>query len=268
MLRGGATILSLLLPGVAIAQAPVSLHATYDTYAAGMHVARVETGFSLGPRTYQVNLGYRTTGLAGFFVRGHEFDFVTGAWHGLHASPARFTGEGVWRGIDRQVVIDYQGGRPVIRQLVPPNDAEREPVPEDLRANTVDTLSALAELIRVVDATGRCDAKARTYDGRRAVEIEAHTVGNEELQPTGRSSFAGTALRCNFSGRMLAGFLFADDRQRDGRPMHGSAWLAPITANGPRAPVRMTFETKWFGEATMYVTEAGPGSDIKIAREN
>ena len=42
-----------------------------------------------------------------------------------------------------------------------------------LQANTMDTLSALAELIRMVDATGRCEATAHTYDGRRAVAIEA-----------------------------------------------------------------------------------------------
>ncbi len=268
MLRCGATILSLLLPCAAFAQAPVSLHATYDTYAAGMHVARVETRLSLGPWTYQVNLGYRTTGLAGLFVRGHQLDLVSGTWQGLRASPSRFVGEGSWRGIDRHAVIEYQNGRPIIRQLVPPNDGEREPVPDGLRVNTVDTLSALAELIRVVESTGRCETKARTYDGRRAIEVEARTVGNEDLQPTDRSSFAGRALRCDFSGRMLAGFLFDDNRERDGRPMHGSAWLAPITANGPRAPVRMTFETKWFGDATMYLTDAGPGSEAKIARDD
>jgi hypothetical protein len=266
MLRYGATILSLLLPGAALAQAPVSLHASYDTYAAGMHVAKVETGLSLGPRTYQINLAYRTTGLAGFFVRGHQYDFVNGNWRGLRATPSRFVGEGSWRGIDRQAEIEYQDGKPVIRQLMPPNDVEREPVPDGLKTNTVDTLSALAELIRVVDSTGRCESAARTYDGRRAVQIEAHTAGEELLEPTNLSSFAGKALRCDFSGRMLAGFLFADDRAREGRPMHGSAWLAPVAGSGPRLPVRMTFETKWFGDATMYLTGVGPGSDVKIAR--
>jgi hypothetical protein len=266
MLRYGAIILSLLLPGAALAQAPLSLHASYDTYAAGIHVAKVETGLSFGPWTYQINLGYRTTGLAGFFVRGHQYDLVNGSWHGLRATPSRFLGEGTWRGIDRQAEIEYQDGRPIIRQLMPPNDLEREPVPDGLRANTVDTLSALAELIRVVDSTGRCEAAARTFDGRRTVQVEAKTAGDETLEPTNLSSFAGRALRCDFSGRMLAGFLFGEDRTREGRPMHGSAWLAPITGGGPRLPVRMTFETKWFGDATMYLTGVGPGSDVRIAR--
>jgi hypothetical protein len=85
-------------------------------------------------------------------------------------------------------------------------------------------------LIHVVATTGRCEANVRTYDGRRAVEIEAHTVGEEMLETNSRSSFAGKTLRCDFSGRMLSGFKFGDDRQRDSKPMHGSAWLAPVVA--------------------------------------
>ena len=86
------------------------------------------------------------------------------------------------------------------------------------------------------------------------------------LEATGRSSFAGPALRCDFTGRMLAGFLLGDDRERDRRPVRGSAWLAPVTSGGPRLPVRMTFETRWFGEATMYLVDVGSGSDTKVAR--
>jgi hypothetical protein len=271
MLRYGATLLSFLLPCASFAQAPaqpaVSFHASYETYAAGMHVAQVETGLSFGARTYQASLGYHTTGMVGFFFRGHQFDLASGSWDGIRAKPSRFVGEGSWRGIDRQVEIEYHDGKPIIRQLMPPNDAEREPVPDTLQANTIDTVSALVELIRVVNSTGRCETAARTFDGRRAVEIEAHTAGEEMLEPTSRSSFAGKALRCDFAGRMQAGFLFGDDRERDSRPMHGSAWLAPL-AGGPRLPVRMAFETKWFGESTMYLTGIDPGFDVKVAGGN
>jgi hypothetical protein len=273
MLRYGLTLLSCLLPCAALAQTPtsasrISLHASYDTYAAGMRVAEVETGFSFGPWTYQLNLEYHTTGAVGFFFSGHQFGVANGSWHGVQAEPSRFVGEGLWRGVDRQVDIEYKDGKPIIRLLTPANDEEREPVPDAVQANTIDTLSALAEMIRVVEATGRCETTARTFDGRRAVEIEARTVGEESLEPTDRSSFAGKALRCNFSGRMVAGFWLGDDRERDRQPLHGTAWLAPVASGGPRLPVRMSFETRWFGDATMYLTSVGPGSDIKVARTN
>jgi hypothetical protein len=233
-----------------------------------MHVAEVDSGFSFGPWNYQMNLGYHTTGMVGFFFRGHQFDTVTGAWHGGHAAPQAFVGRGEWRGEQRLAEIDYLHGTPTIRQLVPPNVQEREPVPDSLQANSIDTLSALAELMHVVKTTGRCETTVRTYDGRRAVEIEAHTVGDEILPSTPRSSFAGRALRCDFSGRMLAGFKFDDDREHDSKPMHGSAWLAAIVPGAPPLPVRMAFETRWFGDATMYLTGIGPASDLRVARGN
>ncbi|WP_158924358.1 DUF3108 domain-containing protein [Acidisphaera sp. S103] len=243
----------------------LAMHAQYETYAAGIRVAEVEAGLWFGPFSYQMTLGYHTTGLVGFLFRGHQFDRADGAWQGGRAEPSAFVGQGEWRGVGRLAEIDYRQGRPVIRTLVPPNLAEREPVPEALQINTVDTLSALAELIHVVAETGRCETVVRTYDGRRAVEIEAHTVGEELLEANSRSSFAGRALRCDFSGRMLSGFKFGDDRARDGRPMHGSAWLAPVVAGGSPVPVRMAFETRWFGDAVMYLTGVGPGFGAQVA---
>jgi hypothetical protein len=233
-----------------------------------MHVADVESSFSFGPWNYQMNLGYHTTGVVGFFFGGHQYDRVSGSWQGGVAAPSEFVGQGRWRGVDRLAEIAYQHGKPMIRQLLPPNADEREVVPDSLQDHSIDTLSALAELIHVVAQTGRCETAVRTYDGRRVVEIEAHTAGEETLAANDRSSFAGKALRCDFSGRMLAGFKFGDDRERNGKPIHGSAWLAPVAAGGPALPVRMAFETRWFGNATMYLTGVGPGVDQKVARRN
>ena len=59
-----------------------------------------------------------------------------------------FSGEGIWRGLHRNTLIDYSHGQPRIRSLVPPNETERQAVSAELQANTMDILSALAELMR------------------------------------------------------------------------------------------------------------------------
>lgn len=266
--RFSAALVGCFLPWATLAQTTASLHASYETYAAGLQVAAVDSGITIGPKGYDMSLAFQTTGMVGFFMSGHQVDHVSGLFQGKRAVPSRFIGQGQWRGTERVAEIDYQQGKPVVRQLQPPNENEREPVPDPLQVSSIDTLSALMELVHTVAETGRCETAVRTYDGRRAVAIEAHTVGFETLEPTGRSSFAGKALHCDFSGHMLAGFKFDDDRARDGRPMHGSAWLAPVVAGGPPLPVRMAFETKWFGDATMYLTRIGPGADLKVARGN
>jgi hypothetical protein len=268
MVRCSVLLLGLVLPAAALGQSPVGVHTSYRTYAAGIPVAQVDAGLNLGPRGYQMQLAYHTTGLVGFFHSGHQQDTVSGTFSGEQARPSRYLGEGYWRGRNRTVEIDYTQGHPTIRQLVPLNDEEREPVPELMRNGTVDNLSALAQLIRAVAATGRCDTSARTFDGRRLVDIRARTVGEEDLPPTDRSSFAGKALRCDFEGRLLAGFMHDDERARESRPMRGSAWLARTLPGSIPMPVRMTFETRWFGDATMYLIDVGPGGDLRVASGN
>ena len=270
MLRCWAGLIGFLLPCAALAQrpAPPVYHASYETYAAGVPVAEVDSGFSFGPEGYRMNLGYHTTGVVALFVQGHQFDSVSGSWQGERAVPDRFVGTGRWHGEDRIAEIDYPHGQPAIRQLVPPNLGELEPVPESLQDNSIDALSALAQLIHTFKDTGRCETTVRTYDGRRAVEIEANTVGEETLAQTPRSSFAGKTLRCDFSGRLVAGFKLGDNRARAQTPMHGSAWLARVVAGAPPVPVRIAFQTRWFGDANMYLTGIGPGSDLKVAQGN
>jgi hypothetical protein len=251
---------ALGLAGSPVFGATNEIRATYDTYAAGMQVAQMEAGFGIGPWNYQVRMAYRTTGLVGLFYSGHQFSEADGSWGASGPAPRAFSGMGVWHGQDRVIQIDYQQGRPVVRSLVPPNDNEREPVPESVQTNSVDTLSALVELIRRVGETGRCEAKVRTFDGRRASDITATTVGQEVLEPTGRSSYSGPALRCDFVGQMVAGFMHQDRSPADRKPLHGSAWLARVVPDGPPVPVRMEFQTRWFGDATMYLTSISTGA--------
>ena len=80
-------------------------------------------------------------------------------------------------------------------------------MPAALQANTMDTLSALVQLMRRVEQAGRCDTHVRTYDGRRVLDIAARTGGQELLEPAHDSIYRGQALRCDFEGSELAGFL-------------------------------------------------------------
>jgi hypothetical protein len=242
-------------------------HASYNVFAAGLHVAVVDAGFDLAPASYRMQLAYHTTGLVGFFFRGHQINTVQGTWDAELPKPEEFFGDGYWRGIHRITRIDFSHGEPEVRELVPPNETERQPVPSDLRANTIDTLSALAELIRRVGATTRCDTTVHTYDGRRVTEVTARTVRMEIIPPSDRSAYSGPALRCDFEGRMLAGFLLNSNRATDERPLHGTAWLAQVIPAMPPLPVRMAFQTRWFGEATMFLEHAALGP-LSLRYEN
>jgi hypothetical protein len=256
MRRAASSLLGLLLliPAPAPAQEAAELHASYNLYAAGFHVAKIEVVFGVGPRNYEVRLDYHTTGLAALFHHGHQLSTVVGTWNADRPQPQEFQVIGVWQGEDKVTLMDYLHGQPLVRRLIPSQEKEREPVPLALQQNSVDSLSALALLVRRVADTGRCEASVRTFDGNRASEITAHTAGEEVLPPNDRSSFSGKALRCDFLGQMLAGFLYEDSSAYDRRPLHGSAWLANVFPGQPPVPVQMQFETHWFGDAHMYLT--------------
>jgi hypothetical protein len=237
------------------AQPAAPIRATYEIYAMGLPVAELRTTFTIGERDYRIDIAYETTGLIGALFRGRQVSSVQGAWIGDRPVPLRFSGDGFWHGEARRVVIDYQRSTPLIRVLSPP-PADREPVPPALQVGTMDTLSAMALLIRHVARTGSCEARAETFDGLRLADIAAHTAGRETIPASSRSSYSGPALRCDFDGRLQAGFLRDDDRAEAARPQHGSAWLAPAVPGGPPIPVQLTFETRWSGQATMYLTGA------------
>lgn len=267
MRRAAPSLLGLLLliPVPSPAREAPELHASYSIYAAGFHVMDVEVAFGVGPRNYAVRLSYQTTGVVGFFHHGHQLSTVVGRWDADRPQPEEFQAIGVWQGEDKVTLIDYLHGQPLIRRLEPPQAKEREPVPPSLQQNSVDSLSALALLIRRVADFGRCEASVHTFDGNRASEISAHTAGEQVLAPTSLSIFSGKALRCDFLGQMLAGFLYEDNSPYDRRPVHGSAWLATVIPGEPPVPVQMQFETKWFGDARMYLTHLDETPATEIA---
>jgi hypothetical protein len=258
--------LLLVLAAPASAAAPkTNIRIGYDVYAHGLQVASFDANYDIAEGGYSVAVAYRTTGLIGAMFGGHQLSVAQGAWQGTRALPLHVSGDGFWRGEPHKLEIDYEHGDPVIRDLEPPNEPEREPVPPELQARTIDSLSAMMLLVRNVAETGRCDADVTTFDGRRAVRVTARTIGPEALEPTSRSTFAGPTMRCDFEGTLLAGGL-RDDQAAAKRPKHGSAWFAPAVAGQPPVPVRVTFETSWFGDATMYVTKATAQGDGVAAR--
>lgn len=257
MVRLAALLTLLSCAAPAVAQPPAQL--TYAAYAAGFTVLKLATRVSLGPQGYEVAVAGRTAGMAGAF---HHADWITtarGVRSGGGARPAVFESRGRSGGAPRHVRIEYRP-QVALTALEPEDDGYHEPVPAPLRQDTIDTLSAMAELLRAASATGRCEGAARVFDGRRLSRIVATTEGTQMLPPSARSAYAGPALRCAFEGEQLAGFARDGASGRARKPQRGVAWLAALSPGGPLLPVRVQFETRWLGAATLYLTGGFSGA--------
>ena len=249
-----AGLLGLPLLCVPAAAQPASVQLSYATYIAGLSAADVQASIALSPQRYRLHLSYRLTGLVGAIVHGEGASTVEGRFDGTAPQPIGLFTTGHFRGRAYVTEIGWQNGRPAIMRQEPPDSDEREPVPEALQANTIDSLSAMAALLRQVASAGGCDGTRRTFDGRRLSELQARTVGVDDLPETSRSSFKGVALRCDFEGRQIAGFLRDADQAGLRRVQRGSAWFAPLKPGALPVPVRVTFDARTFGEATLYLT--------------
>jgi hypothetical protein len=230
----------------------------FELYGLGFPVAASSMRFDLTPSTYRMELSYQTTGLAKW-VAGDSLDqTVSGTFQHDQPIPLQFSSAGRLKGHDRMVTLVYHDGDPTTTAINPPNETEREIVPPERRDHTIDTLSATIEILHLAARTGRCDLRVNTYDGRRLEVFESHTVGEEELPPTNRSTFSGSALRCDYSSRPVAGLRLGDGRDDDARTRAGTIWLAPVTPGGQRLPVHGLVDVRFLGQATMYLTGVTP----------
>ncbi len=252
-----AVTLILLAPPAMARDTNVLLH--FQAVSRGLAVLRMDAALRLTATGYGLRVSYHTVGVAGFFYPGQEDDAVSGAWDEAGPQPAQYLAEGTWRGHWRQTRVVYHAQIPTVAAAIPPIAQERYPVPPDLLPGTIDTLSALVGLIRHVAATGTCDTTVRVFDGRRLSRIEARAGEQSALQAQAGSVFSGPALKCDFTGQMIAGFMLDHPPGEPGRPYHGSAWLARLTPGGPPLPVRLSFETHWLGDVTMYLDGVEPG---------
>ncbi len=250
LLRG--IVLAMLAAGPAAAQQP-ALRLSYAAYFSGIEVAALQADLGLTPQAYRMQLSFHLVGAAALF-HAQGSSKVDGRFVAGRAQPRELFSSGQSGGKNRVVQIDYQGDRPVITQLQPPLEPEREPVPPAEQVRTIDSLSAMALLIHQVWTTGRCDSDVRTFDGRLVSEIAVSTVGEEALEPTSRSSFSGTALRCAIEGHQLAGFWRDADEATLHKPHRAVVWFARTAPGGMLLPVRIEIETRGFGTATLYLT--------------
>lgn len=252
------TALAFFTPPSARAEAVL---ARYEVRAGGIGVMRAEVLFDLSGPRYRVQTRVRPVGVGGLFGGGVQVSATEGSWRGADPLPRRYSSEGEWRGARRAVLLDYappSGGAPLLRVLEPPLEPEREPVPEALKRGTVDTLSAMAKLLRAVSETGRCEGEAPVYDGRRRSDFRAWTEGLDEL-PRGTGAFVGPALRCAFLGHVVAGRHAEQERENAGRPPQPvTAWVARPLPGRAAVPVLIEMQTRWFGTVRVVLAGAEP----------
>lgn len=229
-------LLPALLVLLSLPAAAAPWRAEYSLTVAGVTVMEAQVQFDLDGPGYRVESRVRSRGLAALIARGDQQTRAEGSWRGNAALPTRYETQGQWRGGPRHTVIDYAGGTPRIRTLVPTEDMPRTPVPGDALAGSMDALSILAMLTRQVGATARCEGSVRMFDGRRLTAFSARTIGQT---PQG--------LQCEVESRQIAGIPTERDVEEARQPQRLQTWFARPLADGPVVPRQVEFPSRWYG---------------------
>jgi hypothetical protein len=233
----------------------------YDGYAMGLNLFAIDLTVALRPTSYRMKLSFRLVGMADLLFHANGSTVVDGRFDGPRARPRELFSAGQFGGEQHVMQLDWVGDAPMVTQMKPPPETDREPVPASEQSGTVDTFSAIAMLLHRVGESGTCESTARTFDGERLTEFAAQTTGVEMLASTARSSFQGRALRCDVTGRMIGGFMRDADRAELSKPKHASVWFARLAPDQPEVPVRIVFYAKDSPSAMIYLKEPAAASD-------
>ena len=250
-MRTALLLLCLTVP----AQAATLLH--YTARLRGIAFFDVDYCLRLDATSYDAALHARTVGLADFLVHGRVEGRAQGAVAGDTLVPHGYTEHGRISGETYDLTIGYPAGAPVVQALAPPAEKYRQSVPPAGLAGAIDGMTAIALETLVVTRTHACQGTALVFDGRQLRRLTTHTAGQEVLAQSGRSVFAGQALRCDTVSEMLAGFLKDQSEARQRRPRFSKAWLASVSPGGPAVPVRFAFDADVLGDIVVDLDRVG-----------
>ena len=244
------------VPHAGAAETPLQAH--YAGYAKGLNLFDIDIAVTLHRADYRLEASFKLVGVLAALLSANGSTVVDGRFTTGRTKPRALMSRAHFGGKDHVLQIGWPNDQPTIIQMVPPPEPGREPVAVEDRAQTIDTLSAIAGLMHQVTETGRCENATRTFDGERLMEFDARTAGEETLEPTPRSSFQGAALRCDVTARMIGGFMVDSNHAKAREPKHGTAWFARLQPDQPAIPVRIVFYDKGSPSATLYLRQPAP----------
>jgi hypothetical protein len=241
--RGVALVmlgLVLAAPGRAGAE---PLDVSYEAFAAGFPVARLDFHLKEVDGSYRVDGQIRTEGLLRLFYRVNLHAVSEGALAAAAVAPRAHEQLVDAGGKDRKAHLEYPGDGRVLAQLVPPEDSGRPKPTAQQILDTIDPLSAILAIGRRAARAGSCGGRFAVFDGRRRYDVVLSDEGSERIEAAPAVAFEGMARRCRVAAVKIAGF--SNDLDYAPQTTMARAWLAAPRAGAPALPLRVDFDSSW-----------------------
>lgn len=243
----------------------------YRVHVGGVAVLDARAELTLTEGRYSVQINAATDGFLGRMFPWESQSLTVGTVRPEGVAPIRHTQSGILRGTPRTVTLDYGADGSVRAQVTPPPEEEdRDPVPEALSRQTRDPLSGVVEVLLAGLRGEGCQRKVPIYDGRRRYDMMFMDRGMTMVGVSRHSVFSGAARQCQVSYKPVAGYertprqsFWQRGGHREERPPV-DLWIAPVEGAGLPLPVRLETDSG-FGGVVVHLTAARK-SDLTAER--
>jgi hypothetical protein len=235
----------------------VTLH--YDVYYLALPVISVDVASRLEQARYRTTVSVRTAGILRVFAPWDSRATAEGTIDGSTVRPGFYRVQSEFRRRRQSIDLEYGSAGSVQGAVTGTlTDGERDDVPDPLRRDTVDPITASAMVAQRVVATGSCAGTVHVFDGLRRYDLRYDDLGPSELPPSSRDTYRGLARHCRASVDSISGFLRSGDRAGE-RATELETWLAPPVPGAPVAAVRVDLMGTG-GSLHAHLTRAEPSS--------
>lgn len=273
----GTAMIGCLAQGVAAAD---KINATYKFYWNGLLVSEANTAATIADQAYDFSLDFRMRGVAKLFANGRSSARVEGAIQDGAPVPALYKNYGRWDGKDYAQTMTFDANGSLLENKLDwpekwLEEFKREPIPEDLQVGP-DPASIVIALIQrsLSDVTGDNPYVVRSFDGDSVFDWDVScSAESVELEPSGKSPFAGEAYECGFGGTLVAGERILTEKQKKkaekrrrkeekrrakgkevDEPKPPKIWVQSFDDGAYLLPVRAEVSTG-MGRVTMYLSD-------------
>jgi hypothetical protein len=229
-----------------------SLTIAYELYIMGLPLGHVDVAARIENGAYEAQSTMDTRGIISIFWQAHIEAQANGRIHARGLQPALYDSRSRRRSGRQQMTVTYGPNGPISVVMVPdrPRQAQKYPVTEEQRRNTVDPLSAMLHVATGVTATPQspCGTAAPVFDGRRRYNIELVYLRSKNVK-LGNGAYSGPVLECQVKYIQIAGFkqkIIAEGKRLP--PMF--AWMVEMRGKADPArryliPIRLWANTSW-----------------------
>lgn len=224
---------------------PRTIEAAYQVTWLGFPVYFGRITTEIGENRYRARFEARSDGILWLVSRSHISGTAEGRITENGFVGERFVLNESWRGRERTVTVTYDEERNPVVEIEPEESpGKRDPVPEELRRNTYDPLTALMVSATTTVAERGEVVRIPVFEGRRRADIRVTYEGQTRYRSEYVPGLPDQVYRGQLVLDRIAGF--TDRHMRDYPNFDPVEMLAvPLADAGLWLPIRFILDTKW-----------------------